>query len=58
MKEVWELNLKNDVENLLNLLRDKSNEFKFSPTTTGATELGNELTLGFSCYALKCQYMT
>ena len=27
MKEVWELNLKNDVENLLNLLRDKSNEF-------------------------------
>ena len=58
MKEVWELNLKNDVENLLNILRDKSNKFKFSPTTTGATELGNELTLGFSCYALKCHYMT
>ena len=58
MKEVWELNLKNDVENFLNLLKDKSDKFKFSPTTEGVTKLGNELTLGFSCYALKCYYMT
>ena len=57
MEEAWELDLKQNIEQFLNSLQSKSNFFKFSPALDGVTNSGENLSLGFSCYALKCFYM-
>ena len=53
----WDSNLKADIIRFLNSLQDKSNKYHFRPTTKGLTNKGRNLTLGFSCYAIKCFYM-
>lgn len=41
----------------LNNLRKPNNKFSFFPALEGLTEEGKNLSLGFSCYALKINFM-
>ena len=45
------------VKNFLENLRKPNTQFSFFPALSGVTEEGKKLNLGFSCYALKIQYM-
>ena len=57
MDNGWEKLLNKNIEEFLLSLKGNFNSFKFSPVLEGATKAGEELSLGFSCYVLKCYYM-
>ena len=57
MQEPWDENLKKDIEKFLYSLQNENNKFDFYPVLEGATYYGKQLTLGFSCYVIKCFYM-
>ena len=45
------------VEYFLNNLRKPNNKYSYLPALKGLTEEGKNLSLGFSCYALKINFM-
>lgn len=53
----WDHNIKKDIEEFLLSLKRNLDDFKFNPALEGVTKAGEELSLGFSCYVLKCYYM-
>ena len=57
MQEPCDENLKKDIEKFLYSLQNKNNEFHFYPVLEGVTYYGKQLTLGFSCYVIKCFHM-
>ncbi len=54
--KVWLENIDLKVLNFLDNLK-ASNKYEFRPSLTGVTEEGNNIKLGFSCYALKILYI-
>lgn len=57
MNRHWDYDIKNDIQNFLFSLEDKSNSNHFFPVKTGISNHGKNLSLGFSCYVIKCLYM-
>jgi hypothetical protein len=57
MTKEWDSNLKTDIQKFLNSLRDETNKNHYFPVSKGKTYSGQKLSLGFSCYAIKCFYM-
>ena len=57
MDNGWEKLLNKNIEEFLLSLRGNFSSFKFNPVLEGVTKAGEELSLGFSCYVLKCYYM-
>lgn len=51
----WTKSIKNDLINFLDSL--KINDYDYRPVNTGITNIGNKLSLGFNCYALKILYI-
>ena len=51
----WTKSIKNDLINFLDSL--KNNDYDYRPVNTGITNIGNKLSLGFNCYALKILYI-
>ena len=52
IEEIEEKNI-----NFLNQLRDEKIFYRFNPVSSGILEAGSNLSLGFSCYALKTFYI-
>ena len=52
LREVEEKNIE-----FLNSLKDRDSDYRFNLTKDGLTEPGKNITLGFSCYALKLYYI-
>ncbi len=52
----WLLSIKDDVGEFLEVLRVPSQPGRFLPCVKGATKEGTQLSLGFSCFALKIYY--
>ena len=57
MASQWDSNLKNEIQKFLYSLQDDTNKNHFYPVNKGRTNNGQNLRLGFSCYAIKCFYM-
>ena len=57
MTREWDSNLKTDIQKFLNSLQDETNKNHYFPVSKGKTYSGQKLSLGFSCYAIKCFYM-
>tara|TARA_E500000178_G_scaffold356690_1_gene437231 strand:- start:3636 stop:4763 length:1128 start_codon:yes stop_codon:yes gene_type:complete len=53
---IWLENIDLEVLNFLDNLK-KSNKYNYKPSLKGVTEQGNNIKLGFSCYALKILYI-
>lgn len=53
----WLQDLNDQLPTYLQRLASKSQTGRFIPCETGATELGKQLALGYSCFALKTYYM-
>lgn len=51
------LDIPNGVNEYLSSL-EKKTDFQYYPSKEGLTSVGNQLSLGFSCYAIKIFYMT
>ena len=56
MASQWDSNLKNEIQKFLYSTR-YTNKNHFYPVNKGRTNNGQNLRLGFSCYAIKCFYM-
>jgi len=57
MKVYWPSNLSSEIERYINSLNTDNDGFKYSPSRNNLTEYGELLELGFSCYALKINYI-
>ena len=52
-------NINQTYENISTFLKDleKDNQYTFYPSSSGVTEYGKKLNLGFSTFGLKIRYM-
>ena len=57
MTVYWPSDLSSEIERYINSLNTDNDEFKYSPSRNNLTEYGELLELGFSCYALKINYI-
>ena len=57
MKVYWPSDLNSEIERYTNSLNTDNHEFKYSPSKNNLTKYGELLELGFSCYALKINYI-
>ena len=57
MKVYWPSDLSSEIERYTNSLNTDNHEFKYSPSKNNLTKYGELLELGFSCYALKINYI-
>ena len=57
MKVYWPSDLSSEIERYTNSLSTDNHEFKYSPSKNNLTKYGELLELGFSCYALKINYI-
>ena len=57
MTVYWPSDLGSEIERYINSLNTDNDEFKYSPSRNNLTEYGELLELGFSCYALKINYI-
>ena len=57
MDEKFYLNIPEGINDYLHSL-EKSNNYQFYPSRDGLTTIGEELSLGFSCFAIKIFFMT
>jgi hypothetical protein len=55
--KTWLLQVAEKLPGFINSLSDHSIIGKFYPCKTGATQIGKEASLGFSCFALKLYYI-
>ena len=57
MTVYWPSDLGSEIERYINSLNKDNGGFKYSPSRNNLTEYGELLELGFSCYALKINYI-
>ena len=57
MTVYWPSDLSSEIERYINSLNTDNDGFKYSPSRNNLTEYGELLELGFSCYALKINYI-
>jgi len=56
LNNFWTKDLENSIRSYLENL-ERTENFTYNPAIDGLTENGNNLSLGFICFALKIKYM-